>query len=192
MAYIAGLMDNSTHRIIMKLSRPDIASLFMQPIPESIIEKLLLKGSISEEEAKLAKGIALADDICVVGEQAGPTEHANIFSIYPAICQIRDELMKKNGMQNYIHIGIAGGIGTPDAVKAAFAMGADFIVTGSVQLCTVESGLSVSAKNLLQELDVQDTDFVPSLEMFELDAKWQIARKGAFIPESKTYTRFAV
>lgn len=171
---------HSNHKIIMKVGRPDIAALFMKEMPDSIIEKLLEKGEILPEEAELAHGIPLADDICVTGEQAGPTEHANIFSAFPIIQKLREE--SKMQRKEDIHIGIAGGIGTPEAVRAAFLMGADFIMTGSVHLCTVESGMSKSGKDLLQAIDVQDTEFVPSLEMFELDAKWQVMKKGVFFP----------
>ena len=39
-----------------------------------------------------------------------------------------------------IRVGAAGGIGTPEAAAAAFVLGADFILTGSINQCTVEAG----------------------------------------------------
>jgi trans-AT polyketide synthase, acyltransferase and oxidoreductase domains len=39
-------------------------------------------------------------------------------------------------------IGLAGGMGTPFAVAAAFVMGADYVLTGSVNQACVEAGTS--------------------------------------------------
>src|SRR6185295_12181791 len=81
-----------------------------------------------------------------------------------------------------IHVGAAGGIGTPQAAAAALIMGADFILTGSINQCTVEAGTSDAVKDLLQELNVQDTDYAPAGDMFEIGARIQVARRGLFFP----------
>lgn len=84
----------------------------------------------------------------------------------------------KASLSRQIHIGLAGGIGTPQAAVAAFMMGADFILTGSINQCTVEAGTSDCVKNLLQEINVQDTDYAPAGDMFELGAKAQVLKKA--------------
>ena len=61
-------------------------------------------------------------------------------------------------------------------------MGADFILTGSINQCTVEAGTSDCVKNLLQEINVQDTDYAPAGDMFELGAKVQVLKKSVFFP----------
>jgi len=61
-------------------------------------------------------------------------------------------------------------------------MGADFIVTGSINQCTVEAGTSVRVKELLQQINVQDTDYAPAGDMFELGAKVQVLKRGVFFP----------
>jgi trans-AT polyketide synthase/acyltransferase/oxidoreductase domain-containing protein len=61
-------------------------------------------------------------------------------------------------------------------------MGADFITTGSINQCTVEAGTSESVKNMLQEMNVQDTTDAPAGDMFETGAKVQVLRKGVFFP----------
>ncbi|MCP5003592.1 MAG: hypothetical protein GY941_06505, partial [Planctomycetes bacterium] len=71
---------------------------------------------------------------------------------------------------------------TPDAAAAAFIMGADFIVTGSINQCTVEAGMSDSVKNMLQDINVQDTEYAPAGDMFELGAKVQVLKRGVFFP----------
>jgi trans-AT polyketide synthase/acyltransferase/oxidoreductase domain-containing protein len=81
-----------------------------------------------------------------------------------------------------ICVGAAGGLGTPEAVAAAFILGADFVLTGSVNQCTVEAGTSDAVKDLLQQADVQDTDLVPAGDMFEMGAKVQVFKKGLLFP----------
>jgi trans-AT polyketide synthase/acyltransferase/oxidoreductase domain-containing protein len=81
-----------------------------------------------------------------------------------------------------LRIGAAGGIGTPEAAVAAFMLGADFILTGSINQCSVEAGTSNAVKDLLQDINVQDTDYAPAGDMFELGAKVQVLKKGVFFP----------
>lgn len=85
-----------------------------------------------------------------------------------------------------IRVGAAGGIGTPEAAAAAFILGADFIVTGSINQCTVEAGTSEIVKDLLQEINVQDTEYAPAGDMFELGAKVQVLKKGLFLRPGPT------
>ncbi len=68
-------------------------------------------------------------------------------------------------------MGAAGGIGTPEAAAAMFVMGADFILTGSINQCTVEAATSDAVKDLLQGMNVHDTDYAPSGELFELGSR---------------------
>lgn len=100
----------------------------------------------------------------------------------PVMLRLRAEAMAKFSYDSRIRIGAAGGLGTPDAVAAAFVLGADFVVTGSVNQCTVEAGTSEAVKDLLETMDVQDTAYAPAGDMFELGAKVQVLRKGMFFP----------
>lgn len=61
-------------------------------------------------------------------------------------------------------------------------LGADFVVTGSVNQCTVEAGTSDAVKDILQDLGVHDTDYAPAGDMFEVGARMQVARKGLLFP----------
>ncbi len=170
------------NRIIAKLSRPEVAETFLRPAPEQIVEKLLAEGKVTQEEAELSKGIPMADDISVEADSGGHTDSGVAYALMPAMINLRDEMMKKYNYSKKIRIGAAGGIGTPEAAAAAFVLGADFIVTGSINQCTVEAGTSESAKNLLQEMDVQDTVYAPAGDMFEMGARVQVLKKGLFFP----------
>jgi trans-AT polyketide synthase, acyltransferase and oxidoreductase domains len=174
------------NKVMGKISRPETAEAFLMPAPDRIVEKLLLSGKITKNQAELAKKIPMADAICAEADSGGHTDMAQAFAIFPAIEQLRDRITtEQNYKQNYkkkIFLGLAGGIGTPQAAAAAFILGADFILTGSVNQCTVEAGTSDMAKDMLSCMNVQDTDYAPAGDMFEIGAKVQVLRKGVFFP----------
>ncbi|WP_394849105.1 PfaD family polyunsaturated fatty acid/polyketide biosynthesis protein [Pendulispora brunnea] len=172
----------AANRILAKVSRPEIASAFMQPPPEAIVRDLVTSGRLSQREADLAHLIPMADDICVEADSGGHTDRGVAYALMPAMLTLRDEMMAKYHYGRRIRVGAAGGIGTPQAAAAAFVMGADFILTGSINQCTREAGTSDSVKALLQQLDVQDTAHAPAGDMFELGAKVQVVRRGLFFP----------
>lgn len=100
----------------------------------------------------------------------------------PAMIRLRDEMRKKHGYTKSVRVGAAGGIGTPEAAAAAFILGADFILTGSINQCTVEAATSDKVKDMLQQANVQDTEYAPAGDLFELGAKVQVLKKGVFFP----------
>lgn len=168
------------NRIIAKVSRPDIATLFMLPAPARIVDKLLADRQITAEQAELARLVSVADDLCAAGDSAGPTDQANLISLLPTLLRLKKELSRTFAPVQEMHIGAAGGIGTPEAAAGVFLMGADFILTGSINQCTVESGASPEVKELLEQVNVYDMAYVPSLELFELGGKAQVLKKGLF------------
>lgn len=185
---LKGLVRNSdgtvtaTNRIIAKLSRPEVAEGFLSPAPERIVNKLLEENKITREQAEMSKTIPMADDITVEADSGGHTDSGVAYALMPAIIKLRDEMMTKYSYDKKVRIGAAGGIGAPESAAAALIMGADYIVTGSINQCTVESGTSDIVKDMLQQINVQDTDYCPAGDMFELGAKVQVLKKGVFFP----------
>ncbi len=173
---------STIHKIMAKISRPEIAQVFLSPAPERLVKKLLEANRISQQEAELAKNIPMADDLCVEADSGGHTDMGIMSVLLPTIIRQRDELMNQYRYAKRVRVGAAGGIGTPEAAASAFMLGADFILTGSINQCTVEAGTSDAAKDILQQLNVQDTDYAPAGDMFELGAKVQVVRKGVFFP----------
>jgi trans-AT polyketide synthase/acyltransferase/oxidoreductase domain-containing protein len=139
-------------------------------------------GQITPEQAELSKTVPMSQDICLEADSGGHTDQGVASVLVPSIQSLRKELMKKYEYAEPLRIGLAGGIGTPEAAAAAFIMGADFILTGSINQCTVEAGISDSVKNLLQDINIQDTDYAPAGDMFEIGAKVQVLKKGVFFP----------
>ncbi|MBF0225349.1 MAG: ACP S-malonyltransferase [Desulfobacterales bacterium] len=170
------------NRIQGKLSRPEVAQAFLTPAPERIVKKLLEENKITSIEADLSQKIPMAYDVCVESDSGGHTDQGIPYVLMPAMIKLRDEMMQKYNYPKKIRVGAAGGIGSPEAAAAAFMLGADFIVTGSINQCTVEAGTSDSAKDLLQQINVQDTDYAPAGDMFEMGAKVQVLKKGLFFP----------
>lgn len=180
----SGLMRNPDdsiqmgNRIIAKVSRPEVAEAFLSPAPERVVSKLIHDGLITQEAAALLREVPMADDISVEADSGGHTDHRSPYTLLPSLIRLRDACMKKHGYQKRIRIGAAGGIGTPEAALAAYMMGADYLVTGSINQCTVEADTSEAVKDLLQQAEVQDMDYAPAGDMFELGAKVQVLKKG--------------
>jgi len=167
-------------RMLAKVSRPEVAAAFMRPAPESLVSELLARGEITSIQAELSRSIPMADEICVEADSGGHTDQGVAYALMPAMLLLRDEMLTKYRYDKPIRVGAAGGIGTPHAAAAAFIMGADFILTGSINQCTVEAGTSNAVKDLLQDLNVQDTDYAPAGDMFEIGARVQVAKRGLF------------
>lgn len=170
------------NKIIAKVSRPEVASVFMSPPPQELVQKLVEQNKITAIEAEIAEFVPVADDICVEADSGGHTDQGVAFVLLPAMIKLRNELVKNYQYKRNIRIGAAGGLGLPESVAAAFLMGADFIATGSINQCTVESGNSDQAKDMLQEMNIQDTEYAPAGDMFEIGAKVQVLKKGLFFP----------
>ncbi len=173
---------SAKNRIIGKISRPEVAEALLSPAPEKIITRLLENGEITKEQADLSKYVPVVSDLCVEADSGGHTDQGVAFVLIPSIIGIRDRIMEKYRYKTNVRVGAAGGIGTPDAAAAAFILGADFIVTGSINQCTVEAKTSSEVKDLLETINIQDTEYAPAGDMFELGARVQVIKKGVLFP----------
>ncbi|RPJ40723.1 MAG: 2-nitropropane dioxygenase, partial [Chloroflexi bacterium] len=115
------------NRVIAKISRREVASRFMQPAPDAILAQLVKDGKITEQQAALAQRVPVADDITVEADSGGHTDNRPLVCLMPAMLALRDEMQEKYQYDQPVRVGAAGGISTPAAALAAFAMGAAFI-----------------------------------------------------------------
>ncbi len=166
------------NRVIAKVSREEVARRFMLAPPDAMVAELVAAGAVTAEQAELARRVPLADDVTVEADSGGHTDRRPLPSLLPVMLRLRDECA--GGWP--IRVGAAGGIGTPDAAWAAFAMGADYVVTGSVNQACVEAGTSERAKEMLATAGVADCEMAPAADMFELGVTLQVLRKGAMFP----------
>lgn len=190
-----GAVENQ-HRIIAKVSRPEVAAEFLVPPPQPWLDELVREQKITARQAQLATTMPIASDLCVEADSGGHTDQGVASVIFPSIRRLAQELVELHGFTDFVHVGLAGGIGTPEAAAAAFILGADFIVTGSINQCTVEAATSDAVKDLLQDMAIQDTDLAPAGDMFEIGARVQVLKKGVFFPARanrlfELYARYA-
>jgi trans-AT polyketide synthase/acyltransferase/oxidoreductase domain-containing protein len=165
-------------RVFAKVSRREVAIRFMSPAPADILQNLVANKQLTVTEAELAAKIPVAEDITVEADSGGHTDNQLLVALFPTIMALRDELVLKHAYDRPIRIGAAGGLGTPGSLAAAFAMGAAYVVTGSVNQAAVESGLSEVGKVMLAEADVADVIMAPAADMFELGVKLQVLKRG--------------
>ncbi|MFD8588746.1 PfaD family polyunsaturated fatty acid/polyketide biosynthesis protein, partial [Streptomyces sp. NPDC059637] len=164
--------------LVAKCSRPEVAARFMAPPAEELLRSLVAGGGLTPAEADAARGLPVAQDICVEGDSAGHTDGGVSLALVPTTAALAEQLTARHGYTRRLRVGACGGLGTPEAVAAAFVLGADFVVTGSVNQCSPQAGTSDAVKDLLAALDVQDTAYAPAGDLFELGSRVQVVRKG--------------
>lgn len=172
----------SNHKVIAKISREEIARKFMSPPDPKVVRDLYEKGLVTEEQVEMARQIPVADDITVEGDSGGHTDNKPLVSLLPAIISLRDELQRQYPYAKTIRVGAAGGISTSYAAAGAFQMGADYVVTGSVNQCCMEAGTSEYVKKVLTETSMSDIVMAPCADMFEMGVKVQVIKKGTMYP----------
>jgi PfaD family protein len=164
--------------VIAKLSRPEVARRFLSPAPDEMLRALVERRLLTPLEAELAARVPVAEDVTVEADSGGHTDNQALTALFPTILALRDELADKYGYTRPIRVGAAGGLGTPGAVAAAFALGAAYVLTGSVNQAAVESGLSDHGKKMLAEAELADVIMAPAADMFELGVKVQVLKRG--------------
>jgi len=173
------------HHIFAKVSRAEVATQFMSPPPGEVLRSLIERGLLSQGEAELAALLPVAEDITVEADSGGHTDNRPLVALLPAILALRDELSARHRYPRPIRVGAAGGLGAPSGVAAAFALGAAYVVTGSVNQAAVESGLSELGKRMLSEADLVDVTMAPAADMFELGVQVQVLKRGTmFAPRA--------
>ena len=176
---IAGFQGgNPTNRVIAKISRVEVATKFLSPPPDRIVKELLASGHITPQQADAASRYPVADDITVEADSGGHTDNRPAITLLPTILALRDRLQVQYRYANPPRVGLAGGIATPSSVAGAFAMGAAYVVTGSVNQACVESGSSDPVRKMLAEAGQADVTMAPAADMFEMGVKVQVLKRG--------------
>ncbi|MFE9389395.1 ACP S-malonyltransferase [Streptomyces sp. NPDC006784] len=166
--------------VLAKVNRTDLAEQLLSPAPADVVRHLREHGHLTHEEAAGAGSVPVATDLVVEAGAGWLSSPASVATVLPSVLRLRDRLTA--GARQRVHVGAAGGIGTPEAAAAALFMGAEFLLTGSVNQCTVEAATSPHTKDILQSLSVHDVDDAPWPEMFELGVRNTVVRKGVFYP----------
>ena len=184
------------NRIVGKVSRVELATQFLSPPPPKLLGELLNRRWITPREAELAAGVPMVGDLTAEADSGGHTDNRPALALLPTMLSLRDRLVEKFSYPYEISVGLGGGIATPDAVAAAFALGAAFVVTGTVNQACVEAGTSVTVRQMLAEAGQADVTMAPAADMFEMGVKVQVLKRGTLFPFRAAklydlYNRFA-
>jgi len=166
------------NRIIAKVSRVEVATKFLSPASDRIIQELLATQLITREQAELAKFVPMCDDLTAEADSGGHTDNRPAITLLPTMTALRDRLQAQFGFAKPVRVGLAGGIATPASVAGAFALGASYVVTGSVNQACVESGSSDAVRTMLAGAGQADVAMAPAADMFEMGVKVQVLKRG--------------
>lgn len=170
------------NRVVAKVSRVEVASKFFAPAPQAMLAKLVEAGHLTPEQAELAAMVPMAQDITAEADSGGHTDNRPALSLLPTMLALRDRMQAEHGYDVPLRVGAAGGIATPSSVSAAFAMGAAYVVTGSINQACVESGSSDTVREMLAAAQQADVAMAPAGDMFEMGVKVQVLKRGTLFP----------
>ncbi len=159
------------HKVLLKTSRAEVARQFMQAAPARLLDELLETQQITSQQHRLAQQCPVADDVCVTCDGAWVNEPASAWIKLPEFQQLRASL---GLVAQSVRLGCSGGIGTPQSMAAAFQLGADFVLTGSINQCTVEAGVHEAVKAALAQAGVEDTAFAPRADALRSDVRSRV------------------
>ena len=174
-----GGMAYPLNRVVGKVSRVEVATKFLSPPPERVLKELVAAGHVTATQAQLAARFPVADDVTVEADSGGHTDNRPAITLLPTILALRDRLQAQFKYAVTPRIGLAGGVATPASVAAGFAMGAAYVVTGSVNQACVESGSSTAVRKMLAEAGQADVTMAPAADMFEMGVKLQVLKRGS-------------
>ncbi len=166
------------NRVVAKVSRVEVARQFFAPPPEKLITRLVQEGSITEAQAALARMVPVGSDLTAEADSGGHTDNRQAITLLPTMMGLRDEMTARFNYAEPISVGLAGGIATPEAAAAAFAMGADYVLTGTVNQACIESGTSDLVRQMLAQAQQADVTMAPAADMFEMGVKVQVLKRG--------------
>ena len=170
------------NRMIAKVSRVEVATKFLSPAPERIVRELLATQQITQAQAELAQFVPMCDDLTAEADSGGHTDNRPAITLLPTMLALRDRLQAQFGFAKPVRVGLAGGIATPASAAGAFALGASYVVTGSVNQACVESGSSDAVRMMLAGAGQADVAMAPAADMFEMGVKLQVLKRGTMFP----------
>lgn len=166
------------NRIVGKVSRVEVATKFFSPPPNKMVDELVSRGELTANQGELARHIPVAQDLTVEADSGGHTDNRPMVALLPTMLALRDRMQQQFQYSVPLRVGAAGGVATPTGIAAAFAMGAAYVVTGSINQACVESGSSDRVRQMLAEAQQADVIMAPAADMFEMGVKVQVLKRG--------------
>lgn len=166
------------NKVVVKVSRVEVGSKFFAPPPERYLQDLVRQNHLTPEQAHLAAQVPVAQDLTAEADSGGHTDNRPLVTLLPTMLALRDRAQAQFGFEQKLRVGAAGGIATPASVAGALAMGAAYVVTGSINQACRESGSSDQVRELLAQAEQADTAMAPAADMFEMGVKVQVLKRG--------------
>ena len=170
------------HRVVAKVSRTEVARKFFAPAPAKMLAELVARGDLTEEQARMAETVPVAQDLTVEADSGGHTDNRPAITLLPTMLALRDRLQVEHDYDAPLRVGSAGGVSTPHSVAATFAMGADYVLTGSVNQACREAGTSDAVRKMLAQAKQADVTMAPAADMFEMGVRLQVLKRGTMFP----------
>jgi PfaD family protein len=171
------------NKIIAKVSREEVAQKFLSPPPGKMLQELVHQGLLTADEARLAETIPVAEDLTAEADSGGHTDNQPAFTLLPTMLALRNKICAQHRYDKRPCVGLGGGIATPESVSAAFAMGAAYVLTGTINQACVEAGTSEVVRRMLAEAGQADVTMAPAADMFEMGVKVQVLKRGTMFPQ---------
>ncbi|CAB5104403.1 Enoyl-[acyl-carrier-protein] reductase [FMN] (EC, inferred for PFA pathway [Olavius algarvensis associated proteobacterium Delta 3] len=171
------------NRLVAKVSRHEVARKFFSPPPARLLRELVEAGKITEGEAALAETVPVAESMTAEADSGGHTDNRPALTLLPTLIALRDELSGRYNYRQPLSVGLGGGIATPESTAAAFAMGAAYVLTGTVNQACVEAGTSDRVRRMLAEARQAEVAMAPAADMFEMGVKVQVLKRGTMFPQ---------
>lgn len=168
--------------LFSKISRVELAEKLMCPAPKEMLIKLVDMGKLTAMEASLAEKVPVSQFVTVEADSGGHTDNRPLTCLLPAVKACAKQMKEKFRYPSGILVGAAGGIGTPSALLAAFAMQADYVLTGSINQCSLEANQSQFVKEMLTHASMTDVMMAPAADMFEQGINVQVLKNPTLFP----------
>ena len=166
------------NKVIAKVSRIEVARKFFSPPPADMLKTLVDDRFITRRQAAMAAEIPVAEDLTAEADSGGHTDNQPAISLVPIMLALADEMQTRHGYRTPLRLGVAGGIATPESTAAAFAMGAAYVLTGTINQACVEAGTSPAVREMLARSSQADVTMAPAADMFEMGVQVQVLKWG--------------
>jgi PfaD family protein len=166
------------NKVIAKVSRVEVARKFFSPPSPELLRSLVDERFITQGQATMASEIPVAEDLTAEADSGGHTDNQPAISLVPTMLAVADEMQRRYGYRTSLRLGAAGGIATPESTAAAFAMGAAYVLTGTVNQACIEAGTSQTVREMLARSSQADVTMAPAADMFEMGVQVQVLKWG--------------
>jgi PfaD family protein len=166
------------NQVIAKVSRIEVARKFFSPPPAEMLQTLVAEGFITPDQARMAAEIPVAADLTAEADSGGHTDNRPAITLIPTMLALAERMQAEYGYAQELRVGAAGGIATPASAAAALAMGAAYVLTGTINQACVEAGTSETVRRMLAEASQADVTMAPAADMFEMGVNVQVLKWG--------------